>query len=107
MLNKLTFIYRQHFKFIIAVNLGTSLFFSFLFLSKGYTHYPLYMLSIIFKLVGYLISIAVERLLYASRVYHYQNLGFSYKLIFSRLFIADFLLFILLISTGYLCANFI
>lgn len=101
MLKKIIFLYYQHFRFIIALNIVVSIYFTYLFWDKGYTHYPLYMLALLFKLIAYAISIFVEKLFFESRSYHYRNLRFSYRILFSGIFLVDFLLFAtLLLITG-------
>jgi lipoprotein signal peptidase len=98
---KLKSIYFQHFKFAIALNLSISLFFLMLFISKGFDHYPLYMLMLFFKAGGYIIDVVVEKFFFAARSFHYKNMGFSYRKIFGILFATDFILLIMVILISY------
>lgn len=107
MLRKIIFIYHQHFKFVIALNLFVSLYFLAVFWYKGYTHYPLYMLALSFKAVAYVICVAIEKIFFQPRAYHFRNLGFSYRMLFGWLYIADLLLFILLLFISGTCKTFI
>lgn len=68
MLSKITFLYSQHFKFIITLNLVVTLFFTVTFWLKGYNHYPLYMIAILFKVVAYGISVGIEKMFFSGKV---------------------------------------
>lgn len=107
MLRKLIFIYTQHFKFNIALTLFVSFYFTLIFWSKGYNHYPLYMVAILFKGIAYGLSLWVEKTFFEARSYHYHNLGFGYRQLFGTLFALDLLLFICIILFSYLCKSFI
>ncbi|SMD09305.1 hypothetical protein SAMN04488101_112112 [Pedobacter nyackensis] len=98
---KLKSIYFQHFKFAIALNLSISLFFLMLFISKGFDHYALYMLTLFFKAGGYIIIVAIEKIFSAKRSFHYKNMGFAYRKIFGILFSIDFVFLIIAILICY------
>jgi len=104
---KITSLFSQHFKLIIALNLVVTLFFTVVFWLKGYNHYPLYMLAITLKVIGYGISVGIEKLLFQARSYHYRNLGFSYRMLFGWLLGADFIFFILFLTLSSICKSFI
>lgn len=107
MLRKITFIYRHHFKFVIALNVFVSIYFLAVFWYKGYTHYPLYMLAIFFKAISYAICVAIEKMFFQARSYHFRNLGFSYRMLFGWLYVLDFLFFIFLLFITAVCKAFI
>lgn len=98
---KLKSIYFQHFKFAIVLNLSISLFFLILFISKGFDHYALYMLMLLFKAGGYIIVVAIEKFFSPERSFHYKNMGFAYRKIFGILFVFDFFLLIIAILICY------
>lgn len=106
MLKKLFFIYAQHFKFTIALSLFVSVYFILIFWSKGYKHYPLYMVALLFKAIAYGLSLLVEKTFFEARAYHYRNLGFGYRQLFGTLFSLDLLLFACMILLSYLCKSF-
>lgn len=106
MLKRIFFIYAQHFKFTIALTLFVSLYFILIFWSKGYNHYPLYMLALFFKAIAYGLSLLVEKTFFEARAYHYRNLGFGYRRLFGTLFWLDLLLFVCMILFSYLCKSF-
>lgn len=94
---KLALIFRLHFKLIIFWNVLLSVAIAYVFYLKGLDAYPLYTLALMTKFVGYGTSVALEVVLFAKRAYYFQNIGLSYKKIFSLLFLADFLLFCLML----------
>lgn len=106
MLKKITFLYQQHFKFIVLLNLFVSICFVIIFWNKGYNHYPLYMLALMLKLVSYGISTAIEKLFFQSRSFHFRNLGFSYRMLFGWLYAIDFLFFIMILLISLACKTF-
>lgn len=106
MLKKISFIYQQHFKFIIALNLFTSIYFVGVFWFKGYNHYPLYMLALVFKLMAYVLGVVIEKMFHQSRAYHFRNLGFSYRMLFGWLYAVDLLLFILILTISGICKTY-
>ena len=106
MLKKIAFLYQQHFKFIVALNLFVSICFVTIFWNKGYNHYPLYMLALMLKLVSYGISIAIEKMFFQSRSFHFRNLGFSYRMLFGWLYAIDFLFFIVILLISLACKTF-
>lgn len=107
MIRKIAFIYHQHFKFMIALNLFISLYLLAAFWYNGYNHYPLYMLALFFKTIGYIIVVAVEKIFYQPRAYHFRNLGLSYRMLFGCLYVADLLLFFLLLFITGVCKTYI
>ena len=101
MQGKLSFLYLNHFKAVIALNVFVSLFFSYLFFIKGFDKLNLYFYSVIFKLMGYILSVMIEKIIFPERQYFFRNLRFSYRKIFSVLFITDFLIFMLFLFLTY------
>ena len=53
---KLKTIFLSHFLLRILLNLTVTGYFAFLFFLKGFDKYPLYMLALLFKFIGYFIS---------------------------------------------------
>lgn len=104
---KLKFIYIHHFKLIIFLNFGLSLFFSYLFFLKGFDKIPLYSIALFFKLIGYATTFAIEKLLFSQRKYYYLNMGLSYRRLFSVLFGIDFVVFVFMLGLVTLCQAFI
>jgi hypothetical protein len=107
MLQKIIFIYLQHFKLIITLNLFVSISFIYLFWAKGYNHYPLYMLALSLKAVAYGISFGVEKMFFQPRMYHFRNLAMSYRMLFSWLYTADFIFFIAVFLISLACKTYI
>ena len=101
MLKKLRFLYSNHFKAIIGLNILVSLFFTYLFFLKGFDKINLYHYAIIFKLVGYALSVMLEKVIFQERKYFYRNLRIGYRKIFSILFIPDFVMFKILLMFTY------
>jgi len=106
MFKRLLFIYSHHFRLALALNLFVSSYFTWLMWIKGFGYYNLYMLALLFKAIGYGITVLVEKLFFESREYYFRNLGLSYRQLFSILFSADFLLFLSFIMISLQCKNF-
>jgi hypothetical protein len=104
---KLKTIYLSHFVLRILINLTVTGYFSFLFIIKGFDKYPLYMLALIFKLIGYSITGLIERLFFPHRHHYYRNMGLGYAKVFGTLFLLDFVLMITILTLTYLCQNYI
>src|SRR6478609_111224 len=107
MYKKLIFIYSHHFKLVLFLNCCLSLFFAYLFLHKGFDKIPLYNLAIAFKIVAYLKTFGIEKLLFEQQAFYYRNLGLSYRKLFSTFFAIDFVLFLILLIVAFVCRSFI
>lgn len=105
MLKKLSYLYSNHFKAIIGLNIFVSLFFTYLFFLKGFDKINLYYYAIIFKSIGYVLSVMLEKVIFPERKYFYRNLRISYRKIFSILFIPDFVIFMVLLMFTYKILN--
>lgn len=57
------------------------------------------------KLIGYIVSITLERLFYSDRRVFFYNLGLSYRRIFSMLFLFDGMLFLTLLVVWIYLVN--
>jgi len=104
---KLKAIYLAHFKVNILLNLWVSAYFSYFFWTRGFDKYPLYTLALIFKVTAYGLGLASEKLLAPRREFYYRNMGIGYRRIFGTLYIADLLLFILVLIFSATCRNYI
>lgn len=107
MIRRLRFIYIHHFKWTTCLNSGVSIFLLYLFYLKGFAAAELYQLALMFKFAGYGLTIAIEKLFFAPRVYHYKNLGLGYRHILGTFMLLDCLFFTLLVILCYLLKNFI
>ena len=101
MLKKLWFLYSNHFKAIISLNIFVSLFFSYLFLLKGFDKINLYYFAVLFKSGGYALSVLLEKVIFPERKYFYRNLRISYRKIFFILFMPDFIIFMVMLMFLY------
>jgi len=104
---KLKTIFLSHFLLRILLNLTVTGYFAFLFFLKGFDKYPLYMLALLFKFIGYFISGIIEKVFFPNRSHYYRNMRLGYTKIFSTLFLSDFLLLIIVFTLTYLCKNYI
>ena len=103
---KLKTIYLSHFRLRILLNTFVSGYFAYLFYLKGFDKYPLYMLTILFKLVGYGISIAIERLSFQERHFYYRNMQLGYKKVFGIFFAMDLVLTLLIFFFTHLWSTY-
>lgn len=106
MLQRLKFLYVRHFKLAALLNVSTSIFLTYLFVSKGFDRVNLYNIAFAAKFTAYGITLFAEKLLFAYRSYYYRNLGFSYRKLFGLFFGLDFLGFILMLICAWLWMNF-
>lgn len=101
MLSKIRKLYFPFFYTLILFNAFVSLFPLAFFWKYGFQVYGIYALSMLLKLIGYVLSIGVEKLLHSNRGYFFQNLGLPYRCLFAFLFLLDlFYLFIMLLVCG-------
>jgi hypothetical protein len=107
MFDKLKIILLRHFKLIILLNMGLSLFFVKLFYDNGFDQYPLYMLMVFNKALLYIFSIVLEIVMFPkSRAYYFRNMGFSYRKLFGILIKIDVFFLLFFYFTGWLCRNY-
>lgn len=106
MLNKLKFLFAQHFKLVAVLNFSLTLYLTYLFILKGFDKVNLYNIAFALKLVAYITTLAIEKLFFAYRSPYYRNLGFSYRKLFGLFFTFDFLLFISFLLISYLWMSF-
>ena len=97
MLQKLKFIFIHHFKLVVFINFSYSIFFTYLFVIKGFDKVDLYNIAIVFKLIAYTVTIVIEKLFFSNRVFYYKNLGLSYRRVLGTYFGLDFIIFLLLL----------
>ncbi len=107
MYQKLKILYLHHFKLVFVLNFALSLFWLNLFYLKGFEKVNLYNLAIVFKLVGYAITVAIEKLFFSYRILYYYNLGISYRRILGTFFSIEFGLFVLSLMLCRLWLNFL
>ncbi|GAA4779054.1 hypothetical protein GCM10023231_02140 [Olivibacter ginsenosidimutans] len=106
MLRQFFKIYFSSFTLLIGFNLFMSVLAVLLFLQEGFDLYGVYLISVLIKSVGYLFSVAIERMFYANRVYFFKNLGLSYRWIFTYLFLLDFGYYLLILIGCRIIGNF-
>ncbi|WP_199119517.1 hypothetical protein [Pedobacter sp. ASV28] len=107
MYNKLKIIYTNHFKLVFVLNLGLSLFFLHLFYLKGFGKVGLYNILTAFKLMGYVVTLLTEKLLFDRRKFYYYNLGLGYRKVLGIFFAIDFVLCAVLLMFCWLCTSFV
>ncbi len=107
MLQKLKFIYLHHFKLVTFLNISFSIYFTFLFLLKGFEKVNLYNIAIAFKLIAYALTLIIEKVFFSKRSIYYRNLGLSYRRILGTYFTLDFIIFISLLLICFVCKSFI
>ncbi|HTM97464.1 MAG TPA: hypothetical protein VL088_01915, partial [Pedobacter sp.] len=74
---------------------------------KGFDKAPLYSIVLFFKLIGYVTTVSIEKMLFNQRSYYYRNLGLSYRRIFAVLFSFEFMLFVFVLIGVAACRSFI
>lgn len=107
MLQRLSFVYLHHFKLVALLNLGISIFLTYLFLAKGFDKVNLYNISMAYKLVAYVLTLMIEKLIFTKRSIYYRNLGLSYRKLLGVFFGLDFFCFLLMLISSWLWMNFI
>ena len=107
MLQKLKFIYLHHFKLVAILNFSYTIFFTYLFVIKGFDKVDLFNIAIVLKLIAYTLTIVIEKLFFSNRVFYYKNLGLSYRRVLGTYFGLDFIIFLLLLLIFSLWMNFI
>ncbi len=99
MLAKLHQVYTHFFKFLAVVNIGVSVFAVALVLG-GQGQSPVvaaYVLAVAVKLVGYGLSVVIEKWFFAERrEYFFKNMGLGYRHIFGFVFFVDVVLLVLI-----------
>jgi hypothetical protein len=107
MFDRLKIILFRHFKLIILLNMGLSLFFVKLFYDNGFDQYPLYMLMVFNKALLYVFSFVLEMVIFPkSRAYYFRNMDYSYRKLFGILIQIDWFFLLLFYLTGWLCRNY-
>ena len=104
---KLKTIYLSHFRLRLLLNLTVTCYFAYIFYLKGFDKYPLYMVVIICKMIGYLVSVSIERMFFSKRHYYYRNMGLGYTTVFGWLLILDITLFLIIFTLAHLWSNYI
>jgi hypothetical protein len=107
MLQKLKFIYTNHFKLVAILNFSLSLYLAFLFLLKGFDKVNLYNIAFMLKLITYAATLGIEKLFFASRAVYYRNFRLSYRRILGTFFALDFFAFLSILLICYLWKSFI
>ncbi|MFC7524649.1 hypothetical protein ACFQRK_11865 [Parapedobacter sp. GCM10030251] len=96
----------RHFRFLIAINFLCSI----ALLANAFSGISATMaipLIVIAKIIGYGLSILIEKWFYAKqREYYFKNIGIAYCQLFARLFAIDTITLILLASVWLMVRNF-
>jgi len=107
MIRRFLKLYFPLFKHLILLNVLMSVLAARLFLQEGFNVYGVYIIASSIKIVGYALSLAVERMFYAKRGYFFKNVGLSYSRIFAYILLLDLGYYIIILLICWIVKSFI